>query len=471
LAARSEKPGVPSDRTDLLHRQVRGGIRVYHLLLAAELFILVGLSIYVIISLNNAVTQTAIASYQETELEIVREAARSTNEYVYEQTVVLGRTDIDNIEQEVYTKFVDPIRLLDSGDAWIYAPDHVVFDRSSDFPDIYRGKSMTQVFAIQKQYGASHYEEMTRDVTALREGTGYYIWLPEKGEEIAAWTPITIGNYTWTIGLSTPLPEILDATGAAASTRVSLWIFAFGFVVSVILFILWLHADIRQSRYEDDLKKTNEKLFLLSSITRHDILNQLTVLSGYLELSRAQVAGTEAGEYLAKAHNAAVSIEGHIMFAKIYQDIGVQSPAWQDVKESARNAMTGFLPAAVTCTMELDELAIYADPLFEKVIYTLADNSLRHGEHVTAIRLSYHTLPGGELVLVYEDNGVGIPAKDKDRIFEQGFGRNTGFGLFLAREILAITGLTICETGEAGTGVQFVITVPAGAYRITRDRV
>jgi hypothetical protein len=40
-------------------------------------------------------------------------------------------------------------------------------------------------------------------------------------------------------------------------------------------------------------------------------------------------------------------------------------------------------------------------------------------------------------------------------------------GLFLAREILAITGIAICETGEPGAGARFEMTVPAGAYRIT----
>jgi sensor histidine kinase regulating citrate/malate metabolism len=38
-------------------------------------------------------------------------------------------------------------------------------------------------------------------------------------------------------------------------------------------------------------------------------------------------------------------------------------------------------------------------------------------------------------------NGVGIQLDEKQKIFEKGYGQNTGFGLFLAREILAITGI------------------------------
>jgi signal transduction histidine kinase len=49
-----------------------------------------------------------------------------------------------------------------------------------------------------------------------------------------------------------------------------------------------------------------------------------------------------------------------------------------------------------------------------------------------------------------------------ERIFEQGFGKNTGLGLFLSREILAITGITITENGVPGKGARFEITVPRG---------
>ena len=59
-----------------------------------------------------------------------------------------------------------------------------------------------------------------------------------------------------------------------------------------------------------------------------------------------------------------------------------------------------------------------------------------------------------------------MPAEDKERIFTRGFGSKRGYGLYLAREILALTGMTIAETGEAGKGARFEITVPKGGYRV-----
>lgn len=64
-----------------------------------------------------------------------------------------------------------------------------------------------------------------------------------------------------------------------------------------------------------------------------------------------------------------------------------------------------------------------------------------------------------------QDDGRGIRKEDKRRLFSKGFGKNTGLGLFLSRDILSITGIAISETGEPGKGARFEITVPQGMYR------
>ena len=102
---------------------------------------------------------------------------------------------------------------------------------------------------------------------------------------------------------------------------------------------------------------------------------------------------------------------------------------------------------------------------YEKVMYNLVDNSVRHGVNLTKIRLSCHQ-KSGDMIIWYEDNGGGIIEAEKEKIFTKGFGKNTGLGMFLIREILSITGITIIETGEAGVGVRFEVLVPAGKWRI-----
>jgi signal transduction histidine kinase len=69
------------------------------------------------------------------------------------------------------------------------------------------------------------------------------------------------------------------------------------------------------------------------------------------------------------------------------------------------------------------------------------------------------------IVLFWEDNGTGIPASEKEQIFERGYGTDTGSGLFLVREILGITRIAIKETSEPGKGARFEIIVPNFSFR------
>jgi signal transduction histidine kinase len=112
----------------------------------------------------------------------------------------------------------------------------------------------------------------------------------------------------------------------------------------------------------------------------------------------------------------------------------------------------------------VEGISVFADPMMEKVLFNLLDNSVRHGGRVTGISVTSRE-SGGDLILIWEDNGIGIPDEHKERIFERKFGKNTGLGMFLIREILSLTGITIRETGVPGKGARFEILVPKGAFK------
>jgi signal transduction histidine kinase len=83
---------------------------------------------------------------------------------------------------------------------------------------------------------------------------------------------------------------------------------------------------------------------------------------------------------------------------------------------------------------------------------------------MTAIRVTA-SKSGEAFRIIYEDDGNGISADDKKQLFRKGYGKHTGLGLFLSREILSLTGITITENGEPGKGSRFEITVPRVGYR------
>ena len=219
-------------------------------------------------------------------------------------------------------------------------------------------------------------------------------------------------------------------------------------------------------RYALAFEQTNRKLNMLSSITRHDILNQITGLRTFLELSREDLRGTKFAAFIEKEDQAAEAIQRQIEFTRFYQDIGVNSPIWYHVR-------TGIEATAGSLSLSPDVLSIepstgvsiHADPLIEKVFYNLLENALRHGGEQTRITFSSR-VENAHLVLVCRDNGPGVPARYKEDIFNRKYFTHTGFGLFLSREILGITGLSIRETGEPGKGACFEIAVPQGSYNL-----
>ncbi|MDO8872381.1 MAG: ATP-binding protein [Methanoregula sp.] len=231
-----------------------------------------------------------------------------------------------------------------------------------------------------------------------------------------------------------------------------------------------LKAEIQErKRFESVIQLANRKLNTLSSITSHDILNQITAIVMYLSLAEEVVTNPSTRGHLQKIEQATQLIQKQIRFTRDYQNIGSGSPQWLSVSGTVKNAITGLDLGSVTVEAALNGLEIYADFLLEKVFYNLVDNSLRHGEKVTVIRFSFKETPDG--IFIYcEDDGVGVPTNAKERIFKREYYRNTGYGLFLAEEILSISRLTIKETGEPGKGARFEILAPQGSFRFSTSK-
>jgi PAS domain S-box-containing protein len=233
-----------------------------------------------------------------------------------------------------------------------------------------------------------------------------------------------------------------------------------------------VHDITRLVKTEEALRHANKKLGLLTSITRHDIRNQLLALNGYLLLSRDTLDDAEkTAEYIRKEEGLTEVIEHQIAFTREYENLGVYDPVWQNAEQCVRRAVRELdLTGVGLGIREMNTVEIFADALLQKVFFNLVDNSLRHGgDGLTQVTFSCCETETG-LLLLYEDDGSGIPASKKEQIFERGYGMNTGFGLFFIRDILGITGITIRECGIPGKGARFGISVPKGQYRFVKKQ-
>jgi signal transduction histidine kinase len=145
--------------------------------------------------------------------------------------------------------------------------------------------------------------------------------------------------------------------------------------------------------------------------------------------------------------------------------MGVKKPSWQNINEIVIRTKELLPMRDVRIDVDKKDLDVLADPLLEKVFYNLFDNALRYGgDHLKTIRV-FSNETGTGLVIVCEDDGAGLGETEKKHLFKRGFGKHTGLGLFLSKEILSITGITIEETSTSGKGARFEMHVPFGKFR------
>ncbi len=215
----------------------------------------------------------------------------------------------------------------------------------------------------------------------------------------------------------------------------------------------------------DEVALVNEKLGVVGRLTRHDVRNKLSAVTGNIYLAKQTLPpDSESVNYLKETESAIDQIERIFDFARMYEQLGAEELSDVDVGKS--------FDVAISLLQDLGKIEIendckgclvLADSLLEQLFYNLMDNSLKHGEKVSKIRL-YCKTEKDRLKLVYEDNGIGIPEGEKENIFGEGYGKGTGVGLHMITIMCNIYGWSIQETGKQGKGAQFTITIPKTSF-------
>ena len=207
----------------------------------------------------------------------------------------------------------------------------------------------------------------------------------------------------------------------------------------------------------------NEKLRVVGSLTRHDVRNKLSTITGYSYILKKkhpdQVDVVDGLDKMVQAVKDSLKI---FDFAKAYEQIGIEKLVYIDVEKATNEAAEMFSGLTFKVVTDCQGLTVRADSLLRQLIYNFIDNTRKYGQKTTVAKIHYKKLFSGDLALIYEDDGVGIPVEDKQQLFKQGFstGGSTGFGLFLVKKMIEVYGWTVNEEGKPGEGAKFVITIP-----------
>jgi PAS domain S-box-containing protein len=234
-------------------------------------------------------------------------------------------------------------------------------------------------------------------------------------------------------------------------------------------YIIAISRDISRRRREDRaLRIANQKLQLMNIVAWHDIQNKVTGLRGYVELSKDLVTDEKLKKFIDSEDDVLKVIHRQLQYTKEYQEMGIHPPQWLNLPQVLRMIISFKEIGPLKFRMNLHNLELYCDPVIEKVFSYLIDNTMKHAKKATEIHISYEETASG-LVLIYEDDGIGIPMEKKKDLFIRGVGSGTGFSLFFVHDILEISDMSIQETGEPEKGVRFEISVPKGLYRTGRE--
>jgi PAS domain S-box-containing protein len=222
-----------------------------------------------------------------------------------------------------------------------------------------------------------------------------------------------------------------------------------------------MEVNLKESR--DKLEIMNEKLGVVGSLTRHDVRNKLSTVTGYAYLLKKK-HGDQADilDGLSKMEQAVAETVKIFDFAKMYEQLGAEELTYVKVDEKLNEAVALFSGSIPTIINECHGLTVLADSFLRQLFFNFVDNTKKYGKKTTTIRVHFEKANQDRLELVYEDDGVGVPLENKQRLFKEGFstGGSTGFGLFLTKKMIDVYGWAIIEEGEPGKGAKFTITIP-----------
>lgn len=223
-------------------------------------------------------------------------------------------------------------------------------------------------------------------------------------------------------------------------------------------------AEEALNRTMDELVAVNEKLNVVGHLTRHDVRNKLSVISGNAFLLKKKHSDcADIMEQLDAMEQACKSMVKILDFSRMYEELGAKELYLIDVEKTVDEAVVLFsAPPNVKVINECYGLTVLADSFLRQLFYNLIDNSIKHGKRVTKIRVHYEKADGDNLNLIYEDDGVGISTDNKSKLFKEGFSTSgsTGYGLNLIRKTMEVYGWAIQENGEPDKGAKFTVTIP-----------
>jgi PAS domain S-box-containing protein len=289
---------------------------------------------------------------------------------------------------------------------------------------------------------SDHYETLRqRDISVIESGESTTF------EEAA---PTTASEEH--IFLTTRIPFETSKTGEAA--------------------VLGYARDITKLKeYEQELEQQRDNLELLNEVLRHDIRNDLQLVTAYTDLLVEECEDETLQEYVTTIQESAD--HGVELTEAAREKVNMMGSATQDsqrvdlravLENEVCEVQSAYPDAAVTYDTPIPAVDIEANDMIASVFRNLLKNAIQHNDKpVAAVDVSA-TERDDTVTIRFEDNGPGVPDDQKQAIFDKGDrgleSTGTGIGLYLVETLVTDYGGDVRVEDSDPDGSVFVVELP-----------